>query len=79
MLSPFFAVAGMSHIADDIAGSHNAAFFSDPSEKGNSGVNGRSNSSTFIKTADADTPTVYASKNSHGFSILCEFFSWRCP
>ncbi len=27
LLSPFFAVAGMSHIADDIAGSHNAAFF----------------------------------------------------
>lgn len=27
LLSPFFAVAGMSHIADDIAGCHNAAFF----------------------------------------------------
>lgn len=24
---PLFAVAGMSHIADDIAGCHNAAFF----------------------------------------------------
>ena len=26
-VTPFFAVAGMSHIADDIAGCHNAAFF----------------------------------------------------
>ena len=62
LLSPFFAVAGMSHIADDIAGSHNAAFFQTFLKRGILAQMGVVIVAFFIKTADADTPTVYASK-----------------